>query len=65
MRSYGDATVSVVLALVAIALLVLFLVYQHRIEEWLRPFADWMHECVRSLSPFNHPFFAVSYPSRC
>ncbi len=29
---------------VLIILLILFLAFQRRIEDWLRPFADWMHE---------------------
>ncbi|KAI1786583.1 hypothetical protein LXA43DRAFT_1064958 [Ganoderma leucocontextum] len=35
---------SVALALAVIVLLILFLVYQQRIEEWLRPVAEWMHD---------------------
>ncbi len=41
---WGRSTVSVALALAVTVLLILFVVYQSRIEEWLRPFADWMHE---------------------
>ncbi|KAM5544918.1 hypothetical protein V8D89_001816 [Ganoderma adspersum] len=35
---------SLALTLAVVALLLLFLVYQVRIEEWLRPAADWMHD---------------------
>ncbi|KAM5544922.1 hypothetical protein V8D89_001820 [Ganoderma adspersum] len=37
---------SLALTLAVVALLLLFLVYQRRIEDWLRPAADWMHETI-------------------
>ncbi|KAM5544917.1 hypothetical protein V8D89_001815 [Ganoderma adspersum] len=35
---------TVAVAVVLIVLLILFLAFQRRIEDWLRPFADWMHD---------------------
>ena len=40
------------MGVVLLVLVILFLAFQRRIEDWLRPFADWMHEyafCSRFL----------------
>ena len=41
-----DVTGTVAMGVVLLVLVILFLAFQRRIEDWLRPFADWMHEYV-------------------
>ena len=44
------------MGVVLLVLVILFLAFQRRIEDWLRPFADWMHKYA-----FCSLFFFAAY----
>ena len=50
------------MGIVLIVLLILFLVFQRRIEDWLRPFANWMHEYAPHL-PYTCMYAYLLIPS--
>ena len=40
--TFVDRVVSTIITIAVIVLVILFIVYQQKIVNWLRPFADWM-----------------------
>ncbi|KAM5544056.1 hypothetical protein V8D89_002242 [Ganoderma adspersum] len=53
---------TVAMAVVLVVLLVLFLAFKRRIEDWLRPFADWMHDTPAGWLIPIALMFVLSFP---